>query len=207
MNKSIVRLGTFLWTLALAGSVSAAHIQPGDAPNYEISHPNYQYSITVASLRDIDFKNFENLTVFRLRNNKPEPGVRLVDGKFSQRYPEGGGEEVVLDLVRFIDGGQRAVIDVLWKSCGGSCSESGLVQVFALNAGHPVVVEQIAYERHAPNTGVELDAQSRILTVSGRSSEPSPNCCPKSLDVMNYEWDGGGFVFKNSKRMTLPDAP
>jgi hypothetical protein len=207
MNKFIVRLAGLLWMLALTGSVSAAPIQPNDAPNYEISYPNYQYSITVTSLRDIDFKNFENLTVFWRRNNKPEPGVRLVDGKFSQRYPEGGGEEVVLDLVRFIDGGQHAVIDVLLKSCGASCSDSGLVQVFALNAGHPIVVEQIAYERHAPNTGVELDTESRILTVTGRSSEPSPNCCPKSLDVMNFEWDGADFVFKNSKRVALPETP
>jgi hypothetical protein len=207
MNKFIVRLTNLLWMLALAQSVSAALIQPGDAPNYEISHPNYQYSITITSLRDIDFKNFENLTVFWRRDNKPEPGVRLVDGRFSQRYPEGGGEEVVLDLVRFIDGGQRAVIDLLWKTCGASCSDSGLVQVFALNAGHPMVVEQIAYERHAPNTGVKLDAESRILTVTGRSSQPSPNCCPKSLDVMTFEWDGKGFIFKSSDRVVLTDTP
>jgi hypothetical protein len=203
MDEFVVRVALF-GALALLAVVPKA--QPQDSPNYQISHPNYQYSMNVSSLRDIDFKNFENLTEY-WRNNHAGSSVRLVDGKFSQRYPQGGGEDVTLDLVRLIDGGQYAVIDILWKSCGGSCSEDGLVQVFALNAGHPTVIEQVSYDRHAPKTGVELDWESRMLIVAGRSSEPSPNCCPKSLDVMSFAWDGASFTFKNNKRMVLPDTP
>jgi hypothetical protein len=203
MNKFIVR-AAFLFA---AGSISAAQIQPQEAPSYQISHPSYQYAMTVSSLRDVDFKNFKGLTAFRLHDNKPDESVNLVDGKFSQRYPEGGGENVILELVKFIDGDQRAVIDIAWTNCGGSCADGGLVQVFELQAGHPTVDEQIIYDRHAPGTGVKLDVQSRILTVTGRSAEHAPNCCAKSLDVMSFEWGDDGFIFKNCKRVTLPGTP
>jgi hypothetical protein len=76
-----------------------------------------------------------------------------------------------------------------------------------LRSGHPTVVEQITYERHAPNTGATVDTGSRTITVTGRSSEPSANCCPKSLDVMTFEWKGRELAFKSSKRVALADNP
>jgi hypothetical protein len=207
MNKVVFHVAAVLSTLATTGFVSAVQTGSGDAPNYQLSHPNYQYAITVSSLRDIDFKNFKGLTSFRLHDGKPDEKVNLVNGKFSQRYPEGGGEQVDLELVRLIDGGNRAVIGLLWNNCGGSCADGGLVQVFELQGEHPTVVEQIIYERHAPETGALLPTGSRMLTITGRSAEASPNCCPKSLDVMNFEWDGSDFAFKSRNRVALPDTP
>ena len=175
-----------------------------DGPNYQVSYPEFQYGITVSSLRELDFRN---LTVFWHRTDKPEPAVQLKDGSFARRYEPGGGGDVSLDLVKVLEGGRYAVIDVMWRSCGGSCSENGLVQVFELVSGHPTVIEQIRYERHAPQTGASIDGSSRILTVSGRSSEPSPNCCPRSVDVMTFQWDGKQFVFTTSRRDALPGTP
>jgi len=199
---------TLLWTVAIAGSLAAAQDPAEAKPNYEISYPNYQYGITVASIEDVDFKN---LTVLWHRGGKPEPSARLLNGTFRQTYEHGGGEDVTLDLLKFLnlqsETEQRAVIDILWRSCGGSCSENGLIQVFELRSRHPTVVEQITYERHAPNTGAKLETGSRILIVTGRSSEPSPNCCPKSLDVMTFEWDVQEFVFRNNKRVALANTP
>jgi hypothetical protein len=208
MSRQTVCFLTLLWTTAIVGSLAAAQDPAEATPNYEISHPDYQYDSSVASIADVDFKN---ITVFWHRSDKPEPSARLLKGTFARKYEHGGGEEVTLDFVKFInlqgETEPRAVIDILWRSCGGSCSESGLVQVFELRSGRPVVVEQITYERHAPDTGAKLETGSRILTVTGRSSEPSPNCCPKSLDVMTFEWDGKEFIFKSSNRVALADTP
>ena len=199
---------TLLWATAIGGSLAAAQDPVEAAPNYQISYPNYQYGVAAASIGDVDFKN---LTVFWHRGDKPARSARLLNGTFEQKYEHGRGKEVTVDLVQSVvlpgETERRAVIDILWRSCGGSCSDYGLVQVFELRSGHPTVIEQITYERHAPNTGAELDKGSRILTVTGRSSEPSANCCPKSLDVMTFEWDGKEFAFKSSKRVALADTP
>jgi hypothetical protein len=208
MNRPIVRVLARLWTAAIVGSLAAAQNPEEAKPNYEISHPSYQYGVTVPSMGDVDFKN---LTVFWYGRDEPMPSARLLNTTFQQKYESGGGEEITLDLLKFLslqgEIDRRAVIDLLWRSCGGSCSENGLVQVYELRSGHPTVVEQIRYERHAPGTGIKLEAGSRVLTVTGRSSEPSPNCCPKSLDVMTFGWDGKEFIFKGNKRVALADTP
>ncbi len=198
---------TVLLILPFISSLSMAQAEPREAPSYEILSPDYQYDISASSIRDI---NFKNLMVFWYRIDQLRPSAQLSAGSFQKRY-DGGAENVRLDFVKFLDDPStavpRAVIDLLWESCGGSCSDNGLVQVFELRSGHPTVVEQIRYGRHAPETGVSLDLTSRILTVTGRSSEPSPNCCPKSLDVVEFTWEGRKFVFKNRKRLALPDTP
>jgi hypothetical protein len=198
MNK--LRVGLFAICCIFVGVLSAAFGQSGS--NYEISNPKHQYAITVSSLRGLDFQNF---TVFWYRNGKREPSAHLENGSFTRRDEPVGGEYVTLDLVKVLEGGRYAIIDVSWSSCGGSCSESGLVQVLELQSGHPTVVEQITYGRHAAGSGASFDGASRILTVTGRSSEPSPNCCPKSLDVMTFEWDGKTLVFKAGRRDALPE--
>jgi len=206
MNRLTDRALVLLGGLAVAVSVASGQPSGTTPPSYEISYPNYQYEITVPSLQDADFRN---LTACWHRSDLRR-SVQLRNGTFQQNY-DGGSDYVAVDLIRlFKPPGateDRAVIDILWRSCGGSCSDNGLLQVFELRSGHPTVVEQIRYGRHAPNTGAILNTDSRILTITGRSSEPSPNCCPRSLDVMDFEWDGKEFHFKSSKRVALPDAP
>ncbi len=208
MSRLTVRILIPLWVAAIAGSVALAQVPVEAAPNYQISYPNYQYGVTAASIGDIDFKN---LTVVWHRADKLAWSARLLNGTFEQKYEHGGGEEVTVDLVQSLvrpsETESHAIIDILWRRCGGSCSDHGLVQVFELRSGHPTVVEQITYERHAPNTGASLDAGSGILTVTGRSSEPSPHCCAKSLDVMTFAWDGKKFIFKSSNRAAIADVP
>jgi len=193
-------IGLFAICFALLGNWNIASAQP--SPNYETSFPHYQYPVTVSSLSNLDF---QNLNMVWYRNGRRDPTAHLQNGSFERKDEVRGGEYVTLDLVKLLQGGRYAVIDVSWRSCGGSCSESGLVQVFELQSGHPTIVEQITYERHAPGCSASFDEKSKILTVTGRSSEPSPNCCPKSLDVMSFKWDGKQFVFKTSRRDALPE--
>ena len=196
------------WTVLVVGPYVAAQSPTDASPNYQLSYPIYQYGFKATSIADVDFRN---LTVFWHGEDKSERRARLRDGTFEQKYADGGGEKVIIDLVQsFTPPGEaqpRAVIDILWTSCGGSCSSHGLAQVFELRSGHPTVIEQIIYERHAPDTGAKFEMQSGLLILTGRSAEPSPNCCPKSLDVMAFEWGRKEFVFKNSKRVSLADTP
>jgi len=173
--------------------------------SYDMFYPNYRYATRVSSIRDVDF---ENLTVFWRPGDKADRGAKLRNGAFKNRY-KNGYEGVNLDLLQFLDQrgdtAQRAIVDLAWQDCGGSCTYVGLVQVFELRSGFPTVVQEIEYDRHAPGTGVTFDPESKILMVTGRSDDPSPNCCPKSVDVMRFEWDGQKFLLASSKSVAVEE--
>lgn len=208
MNRFLFIAFAVVCAVSVSAPLGVAQEQNVDAPNYEISFPNYRYEATVSSLLEVDFKN---LTLFWFGKHGPRRSAKLTNGSYERNDEYHGGEYITLDLLHFLDAEQKeasfAVIDIDWRNCGGSCSESGLAQVFAVQFGHPTVVEQIRYERHAPNTGANIGAVSKVLTLTGRSSEPSANCCPKSLDVMRFKWYGSGFEFAENKRVAVPDNP
>jgi hypothetical protein len=198
-----MRIVLFAGLLAFVGSLALAQEAAVARSSYDIFYPNYRYAARVSSIRDVDFKN---LTVFWRPGDRTDRGAKLRNGAFKNKY-KNGYEGVNLDLLKFLDQrgdrAQRAVVDLAWQDCGGSCTDVGLVQVFELRSGFPTVVQEIEYDRHAPGTGVSFDPKSKILTVTGRSSDPSPNCCPKSIDVMRFEWDGQHFLFAGSKSVPV----
>ncbi|MGA8527159.1 MAG: hypothetical protein WB506_11425 [Candidatus Sulfotelmatobacter sp.] len=208
MNRLLLIAFAVLLAAVISTSPAVAQQRNPDAPNYEISFPKYQYPATVSSLQEVDFKS---LTVFWFGKDGPRRNVKLVNGGYDKDDEYHGGEYITLDLLRFLDASEEdakyAVVDIDWRSCGGSCSESGLAQVFNVQSGYPTVVEQIRYERHAPNTGASIDAAAKTLTLTGRSSEPSANCCPKSLDVMTFTWNGKEFTFADRQRVVVRDNP
>lgn len=175
----------------------------------DISYPNYRYAEKVSSLRDL---NFRNLRVFWFPREENDNGAKLRNGRFQRKWNAGyrAYEEVRVDLVEFLGSGQTgkrsAVIDLEWWDCGGSCTHVGRIQVFELQAGHPTVIEEIEYDHNAPGTGVHYDSGTQILTVTGRSNDDSANCCPKSVDIMKFAWDGRKFVFSEGKTVPVTDA-
>jgi hypothetical protein len=167
--------------------------------SYDATFPNYRYGMKVSSIQDVDFKN--------LKVSWHGNGIKLRDGGYKQQL-KFGNEEVHLDLSAFLDspgGGtiNHAVIDLDWHTCGGTCTVVGRIQILELRSGHPTVVQQIEYDRRAPGTGVRFDRESQILTLTGRTDDHSPDCCPESVDVMHFEWDGKNFVFKDAKTVAV----
>lgn len=77
----------------------------------------------------------------------------------------------------------------------------GKVQVFTLRDQHPSIVQQIEYDRHAEGTGATFNSMTGHLDIVARTDEPSPNCCPKHLDILRFDWNGNRFVPKASKRI------
>src|ERR1700685_440592 len=103
------------WTVLVGGPYLAAQSPTDASPNYQLSYPIYQYDFKATSIADVDFRN---LTVFWHREDKSERSARLRDGTFEQKYADGGGEKVIIDLVQSftppVEAQQRAVIDILW---------------------------------------------------------------------------------------------
>ena len=204
------RVGFFVLALSLMWMGGSSIAQQASTPmlSYDdISYPNYRYATNVSSLHEVDFKN---LKVFWFAGKKPDSGAKLRNGAYERRSKDNSYEKVHLDLVEFLDppesSEQRAVIDLEWWDCGGSCTRVGRVQVFELQAGHPTVVQEIEYDRHAPRTGVQFDPRTQILTIVGRSNDDTPNCCPKKLDVMRFNWDGKKFAFRSAKTKPVSEA-
>ena len=75
-----------------------------------------------------------------------------------------------------------------------------------LRDNHPVLMQEFDFDANALGTGATFDGKSQTLTITGRSAEESPDCCPKSLDVVSYQWDGQQFVQSSYKRMPAPSS-
>jgi hypothetical protein len=88
-----------------------------------------------------------------------------------------------------------------WMDCGGSGTTVGKIQVFALRDGHPTIIQQIEYDRHAAGVSDSFEPWNGRLIIVGRSNDPSPNCCASRLDVMRFDWNGARFVLKVSKKI------
>jgi hypothetical protein len=133
-----------------------------------------------------------------------EETASLKAGKYEEPSENLGGESSVdVKLLSCVDRGaaEHALLATNWLSCGASCNSHEIVQVLELRGGHPVVVQQINFDSDARGTGATFDDNSRILTITARSNEESPHCCPKSLDVVTYRWEGQQFVQSSYKRV------
>ena len=78
----------------------------------------------------------------------------------------------------------------------------GLLQVIEVENRRLVVNQQLTFDRQAPGTDADFDPKTATLTVRARSNDDSPHCCPKSIDVVTFRWDGKKFVEKSHR--TIP---
>ena len=134
--------------------------------------------------------------------------VPLRAGKYEEKDPQGGESTVTVKLLSCLDRGvaEHALLATNWLSCGASCNSHEIVQLFELRGANPVLVQQISFDSDAGGTGANVDDNSLTLTITGRSNEDSPHCCPKSLDVVTYRWAGQQFVQSSYKRVPVPDS-
>jgi len=187
--------------LQKAPAETTAAVAAASVPAVTVSKPDRVLEPTVSSVCGVDFRN---IRIF----DEGRGSAPLTDGKYER---EADSHEYVnlKDIVCFGHGegaGEHALITAEWTSCGGSCNSSGIVQVFELRGGHPVITQQIDYDSHAEGTGAKFDKDSLTLTITGRSDEESPHCCPKSLDVVTYRWQGQQFVQSSYKRVPAPSS-
>ncbi len=136
-----------------------------------------------------------------------EDTVSLRAGKY-EKHEQLGQSSVEVKLLSCINRGvaEHALLATNWVSCGASCNSHELVQVFELRDARPVLVQQIDFDSDARGTGATFDDRLLTLKISGRSNEESPHCCPKSLDVITYRWEGRQFVQKSYKRIGVPPS-
>jgi hypothetical protein len=203
--EEIPELAQAYLTLLDPGKASA---QASDAPN--VTQPSIPAVTLSKPNRVLELTSNYGVCGVDYRNAPLFAGDRTVplrDGKYEQNENP-GSDSVTVEHVFCLDHGvaEHALLATDWVSCGASCNSSGMVQVFELRGGHPVVVQQIDFDSDAKGTGAAFDDDSRILTITGRSNEESPHCCAKSLDVVAYRWQGQEFVQSSYKRVPVPPS-
>ena len=199
-----------LWLLA---AVCAAAKNPpqhsNSAPTVEVVHLNHAYTATAESLKELDFHNFQ-FHVFDTNGNS-QLLAKLRNGKYNskehdRRWKIGDGYDWLrLDWVRFMgEHSEFAVVSFAWVTAGGSTSDFGVIQVFALRKGHPVVLQQILFNTRGCGTSASLSTRLLLLTLTGVHGWE--HCCPKTLDVMNFHWAGSSFQWERHHSIPLPTS-
>jgi hypothetical protein len=192
-----------LWLLV---SISASTQNPPRhselEPTVEVVTPDHVYATTTDSLTRLDFRNFQ-FHIFDA-DGKTINTAKLRDGKY-ERKSTYGFDSLDLDWVRFIgEQSHYAIVSLDCLSVGGSSSPFGVIQVFTLREKHPVVVQQISFNKRGCGTSSTLSTRPLLLTVKGVHGWE--HCCPKTIDVVEFLWIGGSFKQKSYHFVPLPET-
>jgi len=169
---------------------------PARKPEVNESVRPYIYSERHSNVKEIDFRNFTFPLLVRDRH------IRLRNGKY-EKQEEYGGEDVTLSWVKFLPDGKTAVAALSWTSCGGSCTSDGWILVFAVRDSHPVISQKLWFDLQAPGTGSRLNNDGKQLTITARG-EGGAHCCPETLDIAHYSWNGKKYVLNSWEQKALP---
>ena len=178
----------------------AENVTRSSVPAVTVSTPNRVLELTASnSVCGVDYLNAPV--------SDGEDTVSLRAGKY-EKHEQFGESSVKVKFLSCLDRGvaEHALLATDWVSCGGSCNSHEIVQVFELRGAHPVLVQQIYFDSDARGTGATFDDRLLTLTITGRSNEESPHCCPRSLDVITYRWEGQRFVQRGYRRIRLPPS-
>jgi hypothetical protein len=175
-----------------------------DSATFEVRYPQHSYSQQVKSIREIDFRNFA-LIIFGGRG-KTNLVANLRNGIFQRNYPSGCYDWLKLVSVAYFDdagaGGQKAIVMVDWASACGSTSDFGVVQVFGVVNGQPAVLQQILYNERGGGATSSYSMKTSTLTI--KSVHGWEHCCPTTLDVGTFKWNGSRFALTRIDSIPIP---
>jgi hypothetical protein len=165
--------------------------------SFQYTYPN-AYEETTPSLAAVDFKN----RAYGLGDDSGGDRLTVRNGM----YPDGGDQlQVGVDGVWHVAGtrgGPESAIVSLWdKGCGASCTAEGIVFVYIVKNGKLMIVQRIGFDKDVAGTGAWFDSKSGHLRIRGRASDDSSQCCPKNMDVADFQWNGRTFDLKKVVRI------
>jgi hypothetical protein len=178
-------------------------------PTVELATPDYVYRSTIDSLTRLDFRNLslhifnargESTLAAQLRNGRYDSKEHDRKGRFGHGY-----DWLRLDWVRFLgENSDFAVISFSWVTAGASASDFGVVQVFTLRQGHPVVVQQLLFNTRGCGASAHFSTRLSHLTIKGVHGWD--HCCPRTLDVIKFRWADGSFHQESHYSAPLPES-
>ena len=183
----VFRLGISLMfsTLCLAQTGPAVSESPA----------TYRDSSRVSDLAHLNFDEF----AVRVDTKS----YRLHKGVY-KRFAHGrGGYELELRRTWLIPGTQGkpqyALIYFIETAIGASSSQTGYVQLLALENEHLVLKQEFRFIPKGEEAGCTFDIPTGELRIVAKSDDPSPDSAPRSTDHCLYTWNGNRFLFSTWK--------
>jgi hypothetical protein len=170
------------------------------SPNVDISAPDRPLDVEADHACAVNFRNV------RVPVGSADFNVLLKDGTYEEKDGT-TTQDVNLDHVFCFNQGtteEHALVVLNWTGCGASCNSTGIVQLFAVRAKRPVITQEFTFDSDALGAGTKFDENSLTLTITGRSDDESAHCCPESLDVVTYRWQGSKFERQGYERVAAP---
>lgn len=204
-------MSSFFFTLCLLAVGALSQPQSQTSSAVAIVEPNYGYTQPINSLRQLDFKNFD-FVIFDL-NGQPTRNISLENGEYHERGDQ-SGSDLTLGPVQYFGLGPLSVknepsyvlVTLREVDLGGGPADAAIVQVWKLEKRHLYIVQQFTFDQQAPGAGVSFNAKPARLIIRARTNDDSPVCCPRSLDVVSFRWDGRQFKQQSAQTFTLPAA-
>jgi hypothetical protein len=200
-----------LLPLMLAGQSSAVISNPPSETAFKILPVEFSYPGIYRSFRQVDFPN---LPLHIFDTSTKSATLPLRKGKCAHRE-QFRFEGAMLDTVRYLSGSgskeQYALVFYTYSYGGGSSSQDGLGQVFALSDSRLRIIQQVRWDEHfnpPGNEHTDLDRSNSILTIrSARYLEGDAHCCISGMDVVTLHWNGSIFSQVRMTTERLPHAP
>lgn len=184
---------SLLLLVTLAGPPQKAVSPEPELAYYSVS-PAFEYHHRFDSVSAVDFRNLE-LNIFDAK------GKVRVDAKLKNGVYESGGmprDWVAINSISYFDfqaGRPRyALVSFLWTWTGADAASYGGVQLFTIQNGWLMVVQQIFFIARHAGAGATFDPATGALFVnSSHYLQVDAHCCPSRQDVIRYAWSGHDF--------------
>ena len=190
----------------------AAPAQKTVSPEPELAYysvsPAFEYHHRFDSVSAVDFRNLE-LNIFDAKGK-----VRM-DAKLKNGIYETSGmprDWVAINSISYFDfqaGKPRyALVSFLWTWTGADAASYGGVQLFTIQNGWLMVVQQIFFIARHAGAGATFDPATAALFVnSSHYLQVDAHCCPSRQDVIRYAWSGHDFRQVDMKTFPVAAPP
>jgi len=202
-------LNTVICVLAVAGMGAAVSCQvssrsdqtssvpydPDYGPGFALATSSYNYPSLYASIHDVDF---QNLPVSFGKDLSGKPFFYDIrHGKCRISFHSGGETSAELKGVHYLNSSQGgceyALVLYEEDDAGGSSSQFGHGQIFALADQHLRVVQQLDWDLHYGGPYGEIDAfneQTNTLSIRSAHHQPGDRRVASAVDIVIFRWDG-----------------
>ena len=194
--------------LATAPFIFSQKLQD-DGANVHVIRALRLFAMNVSNFNHFDFANQPAVIIKSEQDSGEQQTLKRGRGKTKHFTREGGfmgSAEVRLVWQHALNATHWAVA-YDWEWIAASSSQSEIIQVFELRNGKVFITQQIEADLHhgGPSMEAALNASSQRLTVkSVELDSPNGRCCPRYVNVLEYDWSGQEFHRISSHRELLP---
>lgn len=201
-------LASLFVLLATSVLLSAPHKKrpPADVELWSTTHW-YVHSAQTTPETTPDFGNSFAVILDSGNHSVERRKIRLRNGRFrSIPDKDDSDTEVRLEWVKKIPQSNVVIVEYVWITAGIGTSTGGYVQVFKMDGNRLIITQQIEFDMShgGKSVGTTFDSNSGFLKVRSINGTQEGYCCPTTMDISTFQWNGVEFLYKSTRNVPLP---